>query len=193
MKPEDALAVAHYHREGIPTGALAELGDGVLSKIYKTLAEGEHGFVLVAVDPDDQVIGFVSGVVNLGAFYRLALSQHLIGFALVGLRHALSPRMIRRVINTLLYPSKVAEQYPAAELLSIVIDSAARGTSVGVDLLAELVKEFRRRGVRQFKVMVRADFERANAYYRKHGFKLAGDVDRHGHPSNIYVYETGLE
>lgn len=190
MRPEEAERVAAYHQEGIPTGVLAELGTKVLTKLYRTLAASEDDFVFVAVDEGDQVIGFVSGVTDVGRMYKRVLRRHLVAFALVGLKHVFNRRMLRRIWESLRYPLKVKESFPAAELLSIVVDAKARGSSVATNLLTALLAEFRARRVDKIKVMVRADFERANAYYQKHGFEPAGQVTSHGYPSNIYVIET---
>jgi ribosomal protein S18 acetylase RimI-like enzyme len=122
--------------------------------------------------------------------YRRVLRRHALRFGAAALRHAFSVRMIRRVLNTLRYPAKVEDQYPSAELLSIVVAPEARGSGAATALLEALLAEFRARNVAAIKVMVRADFERANAYYRKHGFRLAGQITTHGHPANVYTLET---
>lgn len=190
MRPEDAPAVARHHQIGIPTGVLAELRPSVLARVYRALEEGNDGFVFVGADPAGNVAGFVSGVTDVGRMYRQVILRNFWTFAALGLRYALSPRMIRRLLNTLFYPAKVVGEYPRAELLSIVIDPAAQGSGLGTALLQALLTEFRRRGVDQIKVMVRADFARANGYYRKHGFTLAGQIVTHGYPANVYVIDT---
>lgn len=190
MRPQDAPAVARHHQVGIPTGVLAELRPTVLARVYQALADGDDSFVFVGTDSADDVVGFVSGVTDVGRMYRRVIRRNLWTFATLGLQYAFSPRMIGRLLNTLIYPAKVVGQYPRAELLSIVIDPAAQGRGLGTALLRALLAEFRTRGVDRIKVMVRADFARANGYYRKHGFTLAGQIASHGYPANIYVIGT---
>lgn len=190
MQSHDATAIAHLHRSGIPTGVLAEIGVEALADIYVTLVSGDDGFVYVGVDDRGRVVGFVSGVTDVSKLYRRVVRRHFLRFALLGLRNVFHPRMIRRLCSALLYPARVQTKYPPAELLSIVIDPAARGSGLGTQLLEALRADFRRRGISEIKVMVRADFERANAYYRKHGFALAGQTTSHGHPANIYTLAT---
>lgn len=191
MRPEEAADVARYHRLGIPTGVLAELGETVLTKLYRALTAADDGFVFVGVDERDRVIGFVAGVLHVGRMYRRVLRRHCVSFALAGARYVFSLRMLRRIWNTLRYPAKVSGNYPNAELLSIVVDESARGSGVATELLRSLLAEFRRRGVDRIRVMVRADFDRANTYYQKHGFQFAEQITTHGHPANIYVIGTG--
>jgi ribosomal protein S18 acetylase RimI-like enzyme len=174
---------------GIPGGILAELGPSVLTTLYRALAAGDYGFVFVAVGPDDRVLGFIAGVTDIGKMYRSVLLQHALRFALVGLRYVLNFRTLRRIFATLLYPARTKGVWPDAELLSIVLASEARGSGAASTLLRALLDEFRRRGVDRIRVMVGAELDRANAYYRKHGFVLAGQIDRHGQPANVYVLE----
>jgi ribosomal protein S18 acetylase RimI-like enzyme len=190
MRPDDAVSVAGLHRQGIPTGVLAELGLPALARLYRALLDNPDAFVFVGVDPQDRVMAFVSGVSDVGQMYRRVIRQQFWSFAALGLRYALNPRMIRRLLNTLAYPTKVTGAFPGAELLSIVVAPAGQGSGVGTLLLEALLAEFRRRGIERIKVMVRADFARANGYYRKHGFTLAGQIMSHGYPSNIYVIDT---
>ena len=98
--------------------------------------------------------------------------------------------MLKRIVETLFYPSKLDTTLPDAELLSVVVDPSAQGTGVAAALLGALVEEFRQRGCATFKVLVGANLERANAYYLKHGFTKAGTTLSHGVPSIIYTMET---
>jgi ribosomal protein S18 acetylase RimI-like enzyme len=191
MRLEEAAQVARYHCEEIPGGVLAELGTPVLRTLYRALAAGNHGFVFVAVDQDERLVGFISGVTDIGKMYRSVLLRHAIRFALLGVRYLLSPRMMRRIFATLLYPARTKGTLPNAELLSVVLAPEARGSGAGSTLLQRLLDEFRRRGVDQIRVMVGAHLKRANAYYRKHGFVPAGQVHRHGQPANVYITDTG--
>jgi ribosomal protein S18 acetylase RimI-like enzyme len=190
MRPGDAEAVAELHRQGIPTGVLAELGLPALARLYRALVASPDSFVFVGVDGHDRVVAFVSGVTDVGRMYRRVIRRQFWSFAALGLRYALRPRMVRRLLNTLFYPAKVAGAYPRAELLSIVVAPGAQGSGVGTRLLDALLGEFRQRGVPQIKVMVRADFARANGYYRKHGFTRAGQITSHGFPANVYLRDT---
>lgn len=190
MMPKDADQVARLHAEGIPNGLLAELGAPFLAKLYRALADSDEAFVFVAAGEQDRIAGFVTGVTSVGQMYRRVLRKHAFSFGIAALRYVFSVRMIRRALNTLRYPAKVEDQYPSAELLSIVVAPEARGGGAATALLEALLAEFHARGVAEIKVMVGADLERANAYYRKHGFRLAGQITSHGQAANIYTLDT---
>jgi ribosomal protein S18 acetylase RimI-like enzyme len=189
MRPEEAAVVAHFHQVGIPTAFLSKLGAGFLTQLYLAIGRSKEGFVLVAVDRQEKVIGFVSGATRVSGLYRSVLLRRGWLYAGILLKHLLSWRTLRHIFETLRYPAKVSTVYPDAELLSIVADPSARGSGVATALLDALTLEFRRRGCDKFRVLVRADLARANAYYVKHGFVLAGTLESHGVPSNVYTFE----
>lgn len=192
MRSDEACAVARYHAEGIPTGVLAELGVGFMTDLYRAIAASPHGFVYVVLDDADAVRGFICGTTRLGTVMRGVMLRKGWKFAGYMLRHLFSGRIIRRAFEAVFYPSKMEKGLPEAELLSVVVDPDFRGSGAGGALMDALMNEFRRRSVREVKVMVRADFGRANAYYLKHGFRLAATIRTHGYPANVYVIETGL-
>lgn len=187
MGTAEALPVARCHQEGIPNGVLSELGTRFMTHLYTAIAQSEHGFVVVAVAPSDDVVGFVCGTTNLKAIFRSVVIRH--GWPLLGvlLRHVLSWRMVRRVAEVVFYPSKLDKELPQAELLSIVVDGAMRGCGVADELMEAFLVELRRRGYRKTKVVVGAHLGRAIAYYTRHGFQLAQTITSHGHPTNVYV------
>ncbi|MBP7747399.1 MAG: GNAT family N-acetyltransferase [Phycisphaerae bacterium] len=162
----------------------------MLARVYAALNASEDAFIFVGVDARGCVAGFVSGVIDVRRMYRRILRRHWLAFGVASLRHLFSIRMLRRILHTLRYPARVEGKYPQAELLSIVVAAEARGSGLATALLDALRAEFRARGVARFKVMVGAHLERANAYYRKHGFVLAGEITSHGRPSNIYVADV---
>ncbi len=192
MRPDEAATVARHHREGIPTAFLSRLGAGFLSQLYTAIARCPHGFVFVAVDSEDRVVGFISGTTSVTSLYRWVISRRGWLLAALALPCALRWSTVRRVFESLRYPSQIDPQYPQAELLSVVVAPQARGTEAAAALLRALLDELYQRGCSTVKVIVGAELARANAYYRKHGFRLAGTISSHGLPSNVYVIETGI-
>ena len=193
MRPDDALTIARYHKEAIPTAFLSRLGVRFLTHLYLAIACSAKAFVFVAVDPSDRVIGFVSGATEVKGLYRSVLLRRGWLYALILIPHVLRWSTVRRILETLFYPARVSREYPEPELLSIVVEPQAQGSGAATALLEAVKEEFRRRNCPVFRVLVGADLERPNAYYRKHGFKLIDRIDSHGVPSNVYTLETGLK
>ena len=192
MRVEEAPVVARYHREHMPTAFLSTLGDRFLAHLYIALSRSRDAFVLVAVAENDHVLGFICGATSVKRVYRSVLLRRGWFYAGLLVKHMLSWSMLKRIVETLFYPSKLDNALPEAELLSVVVDPSAQGTGMAGTLLGALVEEFRQRRCATFKVLVGANLERANAYYLKHGFTLADTTQSHGVPSNIYTIATGL-
>jgi ribosomal protein S18 acetylase RimI-like enzyme len=186
-----APQVADLHIEGIHTGFLSSLGRGFIRQIYKALPGCGSGFGYVCEDSDGVVIGFVACAESTGRLYKQSLRRRGLMMMLPLLRFMFRWSVIKRLWQTLRYPAEVGADVPAAELLSIAVDAAARGRGVGKQLMAAAVEEFRRLGIEQFKVAVGADNETANAFYQRCGFTLALQREHHGLPMNIYVLQTG--
>ncbi len=188
MRNTEAPFLASLHKKGLPPGFLSQLGPRFLAYLYKSIAASHYGIVLVAVEPSGRIIGFVSGATDIGKIYRqIALRRGWLMIWLL-LRFVFSVSMCRRILETILYPCRVEREHPKAELLSIVVDPCLHGSGVAGKLVRGLVQEFERRGCMAFKVLVNAQLDRANAFYRKEGFRLVDQVQSHGSPSNIYLF-----
>ncbi len=190
MQRDDALAVAQQHSQGITGGFLSTLGDRFLAHLYRGIASNPRGFVFVAVDDAGRVVGFVAGADSVSRLYRSVLLRR--GWLLAGtlIRHFLRPSTVRRIIETLRYPKQVEGDSPEPELLSIVVDPQWRGSGVASHLVDALVAEFRRRRCSPVKVIVGAGLDRANAFYVRYGFRLAGSITSHGDKANVYTIEV---
>ncbi len=103
------------------------------------------------------------------------------------LKHLISLGVIKRIMQTLRYPSEVGQELPRAEVLSIAVSERARGRGVGKQLMAAAKEEFMRRGIRSVKVAVGADNIAACRFYENCGFVLVQTREHHGLPMNIYV------
>jgi ribosomal protein S18 acetylase RimI-like enzyme len=189
MTSDDAAAVARLHVMEIPDGFLSSLGPGVLQHVYRALPRTDEGFGFVVGPPDD-LLGFVTCATQLKRLYRGILGREGIAMAIRMLPRMFRPRAIRHVFQTLLYPGKATCMgYPDAEILSVVTSPAARGRGIGRLLMDAALAEFARRGCVRVKVLVGANLEPANAYYRKCGFELAGAIEHHERAENIYVID----
>lgn len=189
LSAADAAACAALHRSGIDTGFLSSLGRRFMVELYKAIPACRAGFGFVWEDAG-QVLGFIACAVGTGRLYKQALWKRGLWMALPLMRFVVRPSVVRRMIQTLRYPSQVGDELPAAEVLSIAVSDQARGQGVGKALMAEALAEFGRRGVDRVKVAVGAANETANGFYRRCGFTLAQQREHHGQPMNIYVIEV---
>lgn len=184
----DAAAVAQLHCSGISQGFLPHLGEDFLTRLYRRIVRFEGAFVIVA-DRQRQVLGFIAGTEAVPELYR----EFLLRDGMVAALKA-APRLLRgsrRMFETLSYgrDDPEGDDLPAAELLSIAVDSTVRGQGVGRHLVEAFVAELRRRQVPAAKVVVAADNHSAIALYRRCGFRsaLVREIHR-GAPSEVLVW-----
>jgi ribosomal protein S18 acetylase RimI-like enzyme len=136
-----------------------------------------------------EIIGFVCGTVSVGGFYREFLGKNFLKAGILLFPKLFNPIFARKIVETLCYPAKGGNVLPEAELLSIAVDETYRGKGMSQRLFSELVEEFKRRNVQQFKVVVGEKLIAACKFYEKMGGILHPEIEVHkGEKSKIYVW-----
>jgi ribosomal protein S18 acetylase RimI-like enzyme len=182
--------VAALHRRYIDTGFLSSLGLRFLRRLYRAIPHVPSGFGYVGLR-GERVAGFIACAEHVETLYRQALSRHGVSMAVALFPQALRPSVLRRIIQSLRYPSQIGGAYPPAEVLSIVVNEAARGTGLAAQLMERAAAEFRVRGIHQVKVLVWNRKTRAKRFYEKSGFRRAGEVPYHDRVLDAYVATLG--
>jgi len=191
INAEDARAIAELHIKGISSGFISSLGPEFVTALYAAVAQSKWGFGFVA-EQGAQVIGFVALTTNVHKLYRSVIVKSGVGFALQLWPKIFSVERTRKILQTLMYPSRTAKmRLPDAELLSIVVRPEAGEKGVGTRLIYEGLGECERRGIQKLKVLVGSDNRAANRLYVKCGFELVSRTHSHRVASNIYVADVG--
>lgn len=188
MKSEHLSEVAQLHIEGIKEGFMHSLGHKFVRLVYQAIVESDKAFGFVAVR-DGKVSGFISCAENTGAVSKEVLRRNLFKLLWAYLPKMLRLKNIKNSIETLLYPVRLGNDLPSAELLAMVVAHQARGLGLGRKLVEASCNEFRKRGVWVFKTMVDELFT-SNDFYKHIGFKAVGKYCHHGDMHNIYVLEV---
>ncbi len=190
MSNGQAESVAQLHVDGIASGFLSSLGVILLADLYRSVNRCSEGFVFVATSDGGDVVGYVSGTTSVRRLYRWILIRRGWRYAWMLARHLLSWQRIKGIVRSALYPARMDTDYPAAELLSIVVRNDFRGTPTAGELVRALLLEFQTRNTGQIKLIVGEEMERANAFYKKFGFRVAGQIMNHDRKSNVLVIDT---
>ena len=193
MTKRHARAVAGLHLTGIQSGFLTSLGPRFLRQLYAAIPSCPAGFGRVWQEPDGQVLGFIACTESTGRLYKQSFLRRGLLMALPLLRYMFRFSMLKRMWETLRYPSETTDDLPAAEVLSIVVSDETRGKGVGKALMKAAMEEFVSRGIKQVRVAVGADNEVANKFYLRCGFELAMTREHHGLNMNIYTSQTGAD
>jgi ribosomal protein S18 acetylase RimI-like enzyme len=190
LNAEHVRQVAKLHIEGINTGFISSLGIDFAMVLYKAFAGNKSSFGFVAQE-NGKILGFVAFTANLSQLYKSVILKNCHRFALLLAGKMFSLKRIKKMFETLFYPSRVKKMnLPCAELLSIVVTKEARGRRVATQLVKKGLQACRTRGIAKIKVLVGASNEPANKLYQKCGFELVGQINNHGVLSNIYSAQT---
>ena len=183
----DAVAI---HRREISQGFLSSLGGRALEFIFSLAADGKHGVLMVAKDGDGKTIGFLLGATSTGKFYKEFMLKKALVAGFVLLPKLLSFARLRKVLETLLYPSKSELQdLPRAELLDIAVTAEAQGTGVAAALFKALAADLRARGIVEFRITTGESLTRAQRFYEKLGAERVATIEVHqGQNTVVYVY-----
>jgi len=191
LESRHADQVARLHIQGINTGFISSLGIGFVTALYEAIVEDDNSFGFVA-EENDKVLGFVAFTTNINKLYKSVILKKGWRFALLLAGKMFSLKRIKKVFETLFYPSRTKKMnLPSAELLSIVVADERQGKGLGLQLLQKGLAGCAKRGIDKVKVLVGADNKPANELYQKCGFELVGQIDSHGVISNVYVAKTG--
>ena len=190
MEKRDAGAVARLHAETITNGFLRKLGRRFLRQLYLGVAADPGSWVCVA-ERNGAVLGFLAYSQDVSAMYRRVLRARWWRLGLASLPRSLNLLLIKEILDTLRYPAKQAAQaLPPAEILSVAVDSKARGSGLGRRLVERAVAHAKEDGQPQLKVLAGARLEAANRFYVACGFEKAAELIQHGEVLNVYIKST---
>jgi ribosomal protein S18 acetylase RimI-like enzyme len=186
---KDIPAVSKLHREFIKTGFLSSLGLPFLKLLYGFIAGSSNAVCLVAQD-QSEIVGFISGAVNIKTFYKEFFRKRIVSTGLIIIPKLIKPSVARKVFETAFYPVKENEAFPQAELMSIVVKPEYQGKKTAPRLFDSLKNHFQSKKIRKFKVVVGSTLIPACRFYEKMGGRLAAEITIHrGETSRVYVWD----
>ena len=146
LETKHAEQIARLHIEGINTGFISSLGIDFVTALYEAIIQTKTSFGFVT--EDDKVLGFVAFTENIGKLYKSIVMKKGLRFAFILARKMLSLQRIKKVFETLLYPSRIKKMnLPSAELLSIVIAPQARKMGLATQLIKQGFEQYQKRQI----------------------------------------------
>jgi len=185
-RPEDVPAIASMHSEGIRSAFIPALGERFMRLLYQDFLE-DPGSVMVVADHDGRVVGFANGVLSMSAFYRRFLRRRGLRAFWVALPRLVRPRVIRKVMETLRYPSQV-EGLPEAEWVALVVDRGYRNRRLPDAMARFILGGLAGLGAREVKATMAGDNRPVHKFVHRLGFHKVMEVTLHdGRVSDVYV------
>lgn len=181
----DVYQVACLHKQEL-SGFLPELGEAFLEKFYKVSLSLPEIFTLVEIE-NEQILGFVTGCTRTKGLYKKIIFKDIIGFATVFLNYFIThPGNLVKMVKILTYPGFTDD---SPELLTIAIIGHRQRKGIGTKLFNGCVKEFRKRGIKKFRISV-YDRLTANDFYKKIGCRFEKSFEFLEEKMNYYGYEV---
>ncbi len=188
---EDIEQVVCIHRQEIGQGFLSSLGNKALQPIFSLAAENRSGILLIAKDETQgHLCGFLLGTIDTGMFYRDFLLKKSFNAVISFLPKLLSLSKLRKIFETLLYPSKrEMRDLPRAELLDIAVLKDHRGGGLAQRLFREFSAGLYELGIEEFKITTGEGLVPAQRFYEKLGATRVATIEVHkGQKTFVYTY-----
>jgi len=187
---QDSYFIARLHKIYINKGFLSVLGVSFLKELYEYISTSKESFCVVA-EESNKILGFVSLTENVSKLYKNFIKKNFSKIIIILFPKILNARILKKIYETLKYPSEKLPDLPDAELLSIVVDPDYQGKNISKLLFEALIYECGKRNIKSFKVVVGDSLTRAKSFYIKAGGKKAAEIEIHkGEKSLIYVWEN---
>lgn len=187
--------LAEIHQSEIEQGFLSSLGVRFLRNLYGGLAKSPGAFVFAAVR-DEEVMGFICGSTDTGKVYRgFLLSSGVVAAAQL-VPKLLSWQRVRRLLETLFYPSRNQSlDLPKSEILNFCVSRSCQRMGIGKRLFADLVAEFQRRHVKSIRIVTGESQIKAQCFYESLQATKRAEIEVHdGTKSLVYTYDIpGME
>jgi len=186
----DLGGIVDVHAAAFPHYFLTNLGRGMLTRFYAAYLYHPNTVNIVATE-NGKVCAFIVGVCDadevLKSFYRQNLG-YVIGCVcvrLLALNRVIVKGLALRLSHVGIACASVfsrkrscsAAHQPVecrTRLLSIAVLPAVRGRGASVKMMAFFEERLRERKVREVGLSVNSDNERAIAFYKKTGWRVAG-------------------
>ena len=183
---KDARRIAEIHKQEIKKGFLCTLNNNLLTKIYSAIIDSRYSFCVVAEENQD-VKGFIAGVINLNDFYFYFLKRYFFSAIILIFPEMLNLKNIKKILEILFYSQK-EESLPEAELLSMALTKDFQGKGIAGPMFDKFISEMKDKKISVFKVLVGNILSPAIKFYEKNGFKFVKETKVHENVSRIYIY-----
>ena len=137
-KVEDVVKI---HLLTFPGFFLTFLGKGFLKQLYEGFIDHDDSELLVAVDDNKNVIGFLAYSEDISAFYRYLIKEKLFGFAWYSfLAFLRKPHIMIRLLRAFCYSGGAKRDEKYIELSSIGVLPNQKGRGIGANLIRGMVE-----------------------------------------------------
>jgi ribosomal protein S18 acetylase RimI-like enzyme len=167
-------SLAKLHIQAFNNFFLTTLGSGFLQTYYQTCLKSKEAIAVCATNEKGEIIGFGMGCILSKGFHKRLVFQNFTKFSLQALRIIFTnPKAIFRLSYNLDKNSNKIDDGNYAELLSIAVSPAEKGSGVGKKMIAYFEAEAKAKGC--LKVALTTDYYNNDdviAFYKRSGYEM---------------------
>jgi len=172
--------VAQIHSLEIHHGTLPKFGNKFLSRLYRELASISNTGVWIAVNSQNEILGFLAGCANTSHSYLSVIKHAGLPLGLLAIKGLMRPSMLINALSLLTYPFydpaiKNDSPHPElikAELLAIAVHPRAQRGGIGKTLVQAFELGLKSWGIKDgYCVATNIEEDISNSFYRTMGFK----------------------
>jgi GNAT superfamily N-acetyltransferase len=153
---------------------LSSLGGRFLSAYYNAAIKSDEAIAACALNEDAQIQGFATGCVRSRGFHKRLIFKNLFTFVYQGLIILFTnPKSLMRLAYNLDKIANEKDDGNYAELISIGVSHASKGSGVGKTLIKIFEEEAKRRGCK--RIALTTDYynnESVVNFYLHSGYKV---------------------
>ncbi|ELC8413682.1 GNAT family N-acetyltransferase [Clostridium perfringens] len=166
--------VVEVHMKSFSGFFLTFLGKGFLMQLYTGFVRHESSGLLVAVDNQNKIVGFLAYSDDLSGFYKYLIKTRLISFAWYSICAFIkNPKIMFRLLRAFTYSSEAKRDEKYIELSSIGVLPEVEGLGIGSKLIITLKNKIDFSKYEYIKLETDAvNNESVNNFYKKNGFIL---------------------
>lgn len=185
-KPEtsEINRIAETHYNNLKEGLLYVLGKKILRIFYTELLDDKDS-ILLAYYSDKKTVGIAASTKDTEKLFNKIKKKYFLTVTLNILKKSVvSPGFISK-----LFESKYSSSIKA-ELLFLFVDKNHRGEGIGKKLVDATSKQFRKIGVKKYRITIMPSNKDGIKFYEKLGFKKAGEFKFFGKKRYIFTINT---
>ena len=167
LEEADLDGVVAVHKTSYPKGHLTSFFPASMLKDYYASMVRDINIALVAVSPENQVLGFVIGGNEVKKDFKKFINNNIYGLTMVSIRNPVSA--VSYLLN-LLKPGRRVASKAKTRLLSIAVSPTQQGTGIGHKLIKAFEDILSARKVYVYGLSVKKDNQSAKNFYDRAGF-----------------------
>lgn len=171
--------IVEIHMKTFKGFFLTFLGRGFLKQLYLGFMNHDKSDVIVAINDNNKVLGFLAFSEDLSGFYKFLIKKKLFLFGWFALGAFFrKPKVLFRLLRAFTYSDKSKSDDKYIEISSIGVNPDVKSSGIGTLMIKKLIKQVDFNEFSYIKLETdQENNELANHFYKKNGFKLVNSYE----------------